>query len=88
MALGLQPAVFARNDAGCSMGKSMSVFTVQMPDDLIRRLRNEAARQGRSAEACVLAAIRVWVADCEAATAQARRLGGDPVVRPPDEFWD
>ncbi len=59
-----------------------------MSDDLMRRLRNEAARQGKTAEACALAAISGWVADCEAATAQARRLGGDPVVRPPDEFWD
>jgi len=70
------------------MKKGLSVFTLAIPEDLMRRLRNEAARQGKSSEVCALAAIQAWVADAEAATAQARQLGGDPVVRPPDEFWD
>lgn len=64
------------------------MFNIPVPDDLMRRLRIEAARQGKSPESCALAALAAWVADAEAATAQARQLGGDPVVRPPDEFWD
>lgn len=64
------------------------VFSITIPDDLLRRLRQEAARQGKSPEACAIAALECWLADAEAAATLARQLGGDPVVRPPDEFWD
>lgn len=64
------------------------MLTISLPIDLEDRLRLCARRQGKPAEACAEAALRAWVEECEAAAAQARQLGGDPVVRPRGEFWD
>ncbi|CAA7613201.1 hypothetical protein [Magnetospirillum sp. UT-4] len=64
------------------------MLTLTLPRDLDDRLAAAARRLGRSPEDCALSAIRAFVADCEEATRTAQRLGGDPVVRPPEDFWE
>lgn len=64
------------------------MLTLALPAELEDRLRFHARRLGKPAEACAEIAIRSWVEDCDAAAQRARQLGGDPVMRPPDEFWD
>lgn len=64
------------------------MLTIPIDGALERRLREAAARLGKSAEECVLASVRAWVADCEEAAGRAARLGGEGVVRPPEGYWD
>ena len=64
------------------------MLSIPTDPDLDQRLYQVARRLGKTAEQCALAALKVWLQDHEEAHANAQRLGGDGVVRPPDGFYD
>lgn len=64
------------------------MLTIATDLDLESRLAAVARRLGKAPAECALAALRSWVEDHEEALANAQRLGGDGVRRPPDDFFD
>ncbi|MBI2240800.1 MAG: hypothetical protein HYU59_08360 [Magnetospirillum gryphiswaldense] len=64
------------------------MLDIPLDRDLENRLRQVAARLGRSPQDCAASAIRSFVADCEEAFAHGQRLGGEGVMRPPEGFYD